>query len=106
MLGGDPEAVRRIGTIVVDLSREHGMALWLAFGEVLSSWARARLGDRESGMTGLRDAAAVGASWVICERNVPEAPKLKTASCPVFSLNSAAICFAGSVKLAATATLV
>jgi predicted ATPase len=58
MLRGDPEAVRRIGTIAVDLSREHGMALWLAFGEVQSTWARARLGDRQGGMAGLREALA------------------------------------------------
>ena len=34
------------------------MALYLAWGEVQSNWARARLGDRESGMTGLREALA------------------------------------------------
>jgi predicted ATPase len=58
MLRGDPHAARRIGTIVVDLSREHGMALWLALGPAHLNWARARLGDCESGMTGLRDAVA------------------------------------------------
>ena len=36
----------------------------------------------------------------------PDAPKLSTASNPVFCLNRVAISFAGSVKLAATATLV
>jgi predicted ATPase len=55
-LRGDPEAVRRIATVLVDLGREHGMALYLAYGEVFSTWARARLGDRENGMTGLREA--------------------------------------------------
>jgi class 3 adenylate cyclase/predicted ATPase len=55
---GDPEAVRRIAKIPVELGREHGMALYLAFGEVLSNWARARLADREDGMTGLREALA------------------------------------------------
>ncbi|MBV8797767.1 MAG: hypothetical protein JO136_22755 [Hyphomicrobiales bacterium] len=34
------------------------MALWLALGEVQSSWARARLGDREIEITGLRRALA------------------------------------------------
>jgi hypothetical protein len=34
------------------------MATYLAWGEVYSNWARARLGDRESAMTGLRDALA------------------------------------------------
>jgi predicted ATPase len=56
MLRGDPEAVRRTAKIPVDLGREHGMALWLALGEVDSNWARARLGDREGGMTELRQA--------------------------------------------------
>ncbi|MBV8321593.1 MAG: hypothetical protein JO049_13100 [Hyphomicrobiales bacterium] len=34
------------------------MSLGLAFGEVHSNWARARLGDRESGMTRLKEALA------------------------------------------------
>ena len=58
MLRGDPQAVRRIAKIPVELGREHGMALWLALGEVHANWARARLGDRQSGMTGLREALA------------------------------------------------
>jgi predicted ATPase len=58
MLRGDPEAVRRIAKVSSELAREHGMAMDLAYGEVQSSWARARLGDRESGMTGLREALA------------------------------------------------
>jgi predicted ATPase len=58
MLRGDPEAVSRTAKIAVDLGREHGMALYLAWGEVLSHWAHARLGDRESGMNGLQEALA------------------------------------------------
>jgi len=57
-LRGDPEAVRHIATILVDLGREHGTALYLAYGEVHSNWARAWLDDRESGMTGLGEALA------------------------------------------------
>jgi predicted ATPase len=34
------------------------MAMYLAWGEVLSHWGRARLGDRESGMIGLQEALA------------------------------------------------
>jgi predicted ATPase len=34
------------------------MALYLALGEVHANWARARLGDRQSGMTELREALA------------------------------------------------
>jgi predicted ATPase len=55
---GDPVAVRRIAKIPVELGREHGMALYVAYGEVHSNWARARLGDREGGMTGLREGLA------------------------------------------------
>jgi class 3 adenylate cyclase/predicted ATPase len=58
MLRGDPEAVRRIAKALVDLGREHGMALYLALGEVYSKWDRSWLGDRESGVTGLREALA------------------------------------------------
>ena len=58
VLRGDPQAASRTATMVVDLSREHGMALYLAYGEVDLNWARARLGDRENGMTGLREALA------------------------------------------------
>jgi len=32
------------------------MALYLAYGEMPAIWARARLGDRQSGMTGLQEA--------------------------------------------------
>ena len=58
MLRGDAEAVRRIAKTPVELGREHGMALHLAYGEVHSNWARAWLGDREGGATGLREALA------------------------------------------------
>jgi adenylate cyclase len=58
MLRGDPEAVRRIAKVIVDVGREHGMALWLSNGEVQSSWARARLGGREIETTELRRALA------------------------------------------------
>jgi class 3 adenylate cyclase/predicted ATPase len=57
-LRADPEAVSRLAKIPVELGREHGMALYLAWGEVYSNWARALLVDRESGMTGLREALA------------------------------------------------
>jgi predicted ATPase len=58
MLRGDSEAVRRIAEIPVELGREHGMALYLALGDVYANWARARPGDRESGMTRLGEALA------------------------------------------------
>jgi adenylate cyclase len=55
MLRGDAEAVRRMAKIPVGLGREHGMVQMLAFGEVHSNWARARLGDREGGTIGFRE---------------------------------------------------
>ena len=58
MLRGDPEAVRRVAKIAVELGREQRMALYLAWGEMHSNWARAWLGDRESGMRELREALA------------------------------------------------
>jgi predicted ATPase len=58
LLRGDPEAAKRAAMIPVDLGREHAMALYLTLGELHSNWARAELGDRESGMTGLREALA------------------------------------------------
>ena len=58
MLRGDSQSAMRTATISVDLGREHGMVQTLAFGEVHSNWARAWLGGREGGMTGLREALA------------------------------------------------
>jgi class 3 adenylate cyclase/tetratricopeptide (TPR) repeat protein len=48
ILRGDAAAARRDAKTLVELSREHGIALFLAMGAVSSSWARARLGDREA----------------------------------------------------------
>jgi predicted ATPase len=45
VLRGVPETVMRTAKIVVDLSREHGLATYLGGGEVYTNWARARLGD-------------------------------------------------------------
>ena len=42
----------------VALSRAHGLAHYLAFGSLASAWARAKLGDRDAGSTGLRQALA------------------------------------------------
>jgi adenylate cyclase len=58
MLRGDPEAVMRTAKIPLGLGREHGMTQYLAFGDVHANWTHARLGDRESGTTGLRQAVA------------------------------------------------
>jgi predicted ATPase len=44
---GDAEAVLRVSEILVELSREHGLAQWLAWGNTLRGWAKARLGGRD-----------------------------------------------------------
>jgi predicted ATPase len=54
VLRGDPEAARRIAKVLVDLSREHGMALHHTYGEIYLAWARGRLDDRETGVLELR----------------------------------------------------
>ena len=58
ILRGDAEAALRASEALVALGREHNMALYLAFGSVHASWARARLSDREAGVTELRGAVA------------------------------------------------
>jgi predicted ATPase len=54
----DAEAARRAAESVLEVSREHGLGLYLALGALASGWARARLGDRMTGMTELRQALA------------------------------------------------
>jgi predicted ATPase len=48
ILRGDAVAARRGAETLIELSQEHGIALFLAMGAVSSAWARARLGDREA----------------------------------------------------------
>ena len=69
-LRGVPETAMRTAKIVVDLSREHGLATYLGGGEVHINWARARLGDRESRTTGLKQALAA----YLGQRNKLHAP--------------------------------
>ena len=52
------EACRRAAESVLGVSRGHGLELYLAAGALYSAWARARLGDRVTGMTELRQALA------------------------------------------------
>ena len=54
----DAEAVRQAAEALAELSRDHGLALYLAFAAVFSGWACARLGDKESGFRQLRQALA------------------------------------------------
>jgi hypothetical protein len=55
---GDPGAVLRSAEMVHALGQEHGMDLFVAFGEVLASWARGRLHDAEVGPQEFRQALA------------------------------------------------
>jgi class 3 adenylate cyclase/predicted ATPase len=52
----DPAATRRVGEEALTFAREHDMAFYAALGEILSSWARGRLGDPEAGSNELRRA--------------------------------------------------
>ena len=58
ILRGDAEAARSDAEIVVELSRQHGLALFTAWGALPLCWSRARLHDRETGATQLRQALA------------------------------------------------
>jgi predicted ATPase len=50
----DAEAAQRASESVLEVSRAHGLGLFLALGALSSSWACARLGDALTGMTELR----------------------------------------------------
>ncbi len=54
----DAEAARRAAESLLEVSRGHGLGLYLALGTLLSAWARARLGDRVTGMMELRQTLA------------------------------------------------
>jgi predicted ATPase len=56
VLRGDAGACLRITESLVELTRQHGLSVYVALGTVCSGWARARLGERESGVVELREA--------------------------------------------------
>ena len=58
MYRGDAEATMHAAETLAELSREHGLALFLAYAAACSGWARARLGDEEAGLAELRQALA------------------------------------------------
>jgi class 3 adenylate cyclase/predicted ATPase len=62
ILRDDAEATRRAAETCRAVSREHGLALWLAIGTLASAWARANLGDRDVGSAELQQALADYAS--------------------------------------------
>jgi class 3 adenylate cyclase/tetratricopeptide (TPR) repeat protein len=51
---GDAAATLGAAQAVVELSREHGLANFLALGKLSSGWARARLGERALGVAELQ----------------------------------------------------
>ena len=53
---GDVDAARRAAETVVEVSREHGLPQFALWGALSNAWARARLGDRETGLAELREA--------------------------------------------------
>jgi predicted ATPase len=55
---GNAAAALSAGRSVVELSRKHGLTVYLALGKLSSSWAHARLGERAMGTTELREALA------------------------------------------------
>jgi predicted ATPase len=59
VLQGDADGALRDATRVIELSREHGIAHYLALATPYFSWARARLGDHETGSERLREEIAV-----------------------------------------------
>ncbi len=55
---GDAAAALRTATALVELSREHGLSFYVTRGQQCFSWARARLGERETGASELRQSLA------------------------------------------------
>jgi predicted ATPase len=54
MLRGDAGLALRFGNTLIDLSRDHGMPLFLALATSCRGWAGAQLGEREAGIAELR----------------------------------------------------
>ena len=52
----DAAATLRTAETQIDLCQRHGILLYLAYGKLYSGWARAKLGDRESGVAEVREA--------------------------------------------------
>jgi predicted ATPase len=67
MLRGDAEGTRHVASMLSEVCRRHGLALYLAMAAVYSGWAHARTGDRTAGLDVFRQAvaayAAEGNKW-------------------------------------------
>lgn len=55
---GDAEAMLPAAETIVGLSQNYGFAMYLAWGNAYRGWAKARLGDREAGVSELREGIA------------------------------------------------
>ena len=53
MVRGDAEAARTDAEIVIQISEQHGLALYLALGKLSAMWAGAQLDDRQADLTEL-----------------------------------------------------
>jgi adenylate cyclase len=55
---GDAKAMLSKSETMIELSQEHGIARYLAWGKTYRGWAKARLGDRDAGVRELREGLA------------------------------------------------
>ncbi len=60
-LRGDAEAVQKAAQQCVDISREHGIAVFMSEGVGYLGWAVAQLGDRRAGMAQLNECIQIHA---------------------------------------------
>jgi predicted ATPase len=58
---GDTKAAMRLADTIIGLAREHGLALYVMWGTLIFAWARAHLGERETGMREIGNALAAHA---------------------------------------------
>jgi class 3 adenylate cyclase/predicted ATPase len=58
-ISADPQAARAPAQAVIDLSRQHGLPLWLVAGTFCLGWASYHAGDRKIGLTLMRDGMAL-----------------------------------------------
>jgi predicted ATPase/class 3 adenylate cyclase len=61
IIRGDAAATRQAAETLVEISRKHDLALFLADGTASLGWARARLGDRPAGAIEIREGLAAKA---------------------------------------------
>jgi DNA-binding response OmpR family regulator/class 3 adenylate cyclase/predicted ATPase len=55
-ISADPRAALPLAQAVVDISRQHGLPLWLVGGTFCLGWSQWHAGDRETGLAHMREA--------------------------------------------------